>query len=505
MGGGMRSRYAWLWVLALLLALHAAYYTAHAQQPSVVELTTVDRQGRILDGVRLNVEPSSGVVLYQPSPGMFKLFMPAGRTYNLNFEWPSPYGVFARLSMRGTPEELQATNMGRAVMPVDDILVKVVDASGRPVNAPVAFLAKEYVIPPGEPSTEFIGWATRIKQVPLGYEYLVRAYWPNRSGVEIATSTIFVNPEGAGEPFTVLAALQDVNFAITDFRGRPLAGVRITVAPTLIRPEDVTVSRDGLATILRMPDAVYDFMVEWTSHYGTAAKTLVRATPTQMREWGKVQLPVDDVTVMVVDFHDLPVVGAMVKFAGHPIGLTDSQGMVAIPQVPIGYDYAIVVSKDGVEVGSDRVRFTASKTSVTIRAGIYDVMVLVKDAAGQPLQGVFIELIKNGTIIAKTVTDAAGTATFTNVVGGEYIIKSSYRQTTSTVTLPKGERLAKVLLDVGSPTRNEPTSTETRTTTTEAKQLPTENITVTLALTMAIAIGVVVGIAITLLTIKRIM
>jgi hypothetical protein len=497
----MHSRYAWLWVLTLLLAQHVAYYTAHAQQPSVVELTAVDRQGRILDGVNLNVEPSSGVALYQPSPGMFKLFMPAGRTYSLNFEWPSPYGVFAGLSMRGTPEELQATSNGRAVMPVDDIFVKVVDLGGRPVNAPITFVAKEYAIPSKEPNTEFMGWAIRVGQVPLGYEYLVRVYWPDRSGVEVGASTIFVRPEGVAEPFTVQAALRDVGFTITDMSGRALAGAEIVVAPKLIRDEDVMVRGDGSVTILRMPDLVYDFMAEWRSPFGTVARTTVRATPIQVREWGKIQLPVGDIIVKAVDFHDRPVVGAAVMFAGSSIGPTDNQGMVTVYQVPLDHDYAISIYKDGVEVGNDRVRFTTSKTSVTIRAGIYDIAVLVKEAAGQPIQGAFIEIIKDGATIARAGTNATGTAVFTNVIGGDYTIKASYRQATSTIMLPKGGRLAEVVLDVGSPPRNEQTTITTTTSTTEAKQPLTENIIVILMLTMAI--GVATGVTMTLLIIKH--
>jgi hypothetical protein len=59
--------------------------------------------------------------------------------------------------------------------------------------------------------------------------------------------------------------------------------------------------------------------------------------------------------------------------------------MVTVYQVPLDHDYAISIYKDGVEVGNDRVKFTTSKTSVTIRAGIYDIVVLVKEAAGQPI------------------------------------------------------------------------------------------------------------------------
>jgi hypothetical protein len=47
------------------------------------------------------------------------------------------------------------------------------------------------------------------------------------------------------------------------------------------------------------------------------------------------------------------------------------------------------------EIGSYRVRFTALRTSATIQAGIYDITMLVKWVAGQPIQGAVVELIKD--------------------------------------------------------------------------------------------------------------
>jgi hypothetical protein len=66
-----------------------------------------------------------------------------------------------------------------------------------------------------------------------------------------------------------------------------------------------------------------------------------------------------------------------------------------VGQVPLNNDCIIVVAKDGMEIGSYRVRFTALRTSATIQAGIYDITMLVKWVAGQPIQGVVVELIKD--------------------------------------------------------------------------------------------------------------
>jgi hypothetical protein len=157
---------------------------------------------------------------------------------------------------------------------------------------------------------------------------------------------------------------------------------------------------------------------------------------------------VDDVSIKVADLEGRPVAGAAVKFAGKDVGSTDSQGVIIVGQVPLDNDYTISVTKEGTEIGSDRVRFTASRTSATIQAGIYDITVLVKGAAGQPIQGALVELIKGGTTMARAATDASGTSVFTKVVGADYEVRATYEPFTSKAALPKGTRSVQITLDL---------------------------------------------------------
>jgi hypothetical protein len=80
--------------------------------------------------------------------------------------------------------------------------------------------------------------------------------------------------------------------------------------------------------------------------------------------------------------------------------------------------------------------------------GTYDITVLVKGAAGQPIQGALVELIRGGTTIARTKTDDSGRAVFSRVVGSDYIVKATYEQFSSTASLPKGTRSTTVTLDI---------------------------------------------------------
>jgi hypothetical protein len=281
--------------------------------------------------------------------------------------------------------------------------------------------------------------------------YDVVAYWPTIAPDNIVGSKTFdVSRVNVGTVEAEVAlALRDVSFSVVDRQGRPISGARVSVAPNLMREGDIELRPDNVFTLLRIPDGrTYTFTIEWTSPFGTTARAAIRETPQGLQDKGVVIIPVDDVIIKVVDFDGRPVAGAAITFGGQPVGSTDSQGVIIVGQVPLDNDYSISVSKEGTEIGSDRVRFTASRTSATIQAGLYDITVLVKGAAGQPIQGALVELIKGGTPIATAATDASGTAVFTKVVGAEYSVKAEYERFSSTASLPKDTRSAQITLEL---------------------------------------------------------
>jgi hypothetical protein len=154
------------------------------------------------------------------------------------------------------------------------------------------------------------------------------------------------------------------------------------------------------------------------------------------------------VSIKVVDLEGRPVAGVAIKFAVRDVGSTDSQGVLIVGQVPLDNDYPITVTKDGAELGSYFVRFTASRTSATIQAGIYDITVLVKGTAGQPIQGALVEFTKGGTAIARAATDPSGTAVFSKVIGVDYVVRASYGVFRAETSLPKGICNTQITLDI---------------------------------------------------------
>ncbi|MEM4305734.1 MAG: hypothetical protein QXD61_07145 [Candidatus Caldarchaeum sp.] len=280
--------------------------------------------------------------------------------------------------------------------------------------------------------------------------YDIVALWPDANGEEVGRRTFDVSRTNVGTvEGTVVLALRDVSFNVVDRQGRAVSGARVSVSPNLVREQDIQLRPDSIFTILRVPDGrTYDFTVEWTSPYGTTARAAVRDTPAGLQSRGSIVIPVDDVTLTVVDFDGRPVAGAAITFGGQQAGTTDSQGIVVVGQVPLDNEYQITVTKDSTPIGEDRVRFTASRTSATIQAGVYDIAVIVRGAAGQPIQGATVELQRGGTTIATASTDSSGTAVFTKVIGADYSVRATYEQFTQSTNVPRGTRSATLVLDL---------------------------------------------------------
>jgi hypothetical protein len=247
---------------------------------------------------------------------------------------------------------------------------------------------------------------------------------------------------------------EEIILAVVDRQNRLLSGARLTIEPRLWVSKRI--GHGSLFTLKLSRDKIYDLILEWTSPLGTTVRSLVRDKLERLRSKDRITLPVDDVSIKVIDFEGRPVVGAVVNLGGRIIGSTDGQGVVMVEQVPLDYDYTASVAKDGEEVGFDRPRFTSSRTSATIQVGIYDVTVSVRGAAGQPIPGTQVELIKDGVTVRRAATDLSGTALLPKVIGADYEIRATYGSYRTETRLPKGVRSLDVSLGIKQPSRIKP-------------------------------------------------
>jgi hypothetical protein len=156
---------------------------------------------------------------------------------------------------------------------------------------------------------------------------------------------------------------------------------------------------------------------------------------------------------------------SLLHLKADPVVFGDDDSYAASPKgsltYPLGSNPPVMVVG---EFGKGRVVYTSEfvvavnlcdnlKLAINIfkwlsQRGTYDITVLVKGAAGQPIQGALVELIKGNTTIARTKTDTGGRAVFSQVAGSDYIVKATYEQFSSTASLPKGTRNAVVTLDI---------------------------------------------------------
>ncbi|MEM4294177.1 MAG: carboxypeptidase-like regulatory domain-containing protein [Candidatus Caldarchaeum sp.] len=379
--------------------------------------------------------------------------------------WPNGpgwRGAVCRLAGDGVYNYVRATLEALASCPPSgwgrsfDVITRIFDLRVRfvygdaqkPVDPAYVFTAPSLGLPPDQFTIRGQGYIFEAKRLARS-TYDIVAYWPNAQGQEVGRRTFDISRANVGTvEGTVVLALRDVSFTVVDRQGRILLRANVNVAPNLMRPND-TETTGAVYTLFRMPDGItYTFTVDWTSPYGTTARATVIESPQGLQNRGSITVLVDDVIINVVDFDDRPVAGAEIRFGGQDVGKTDSQGAIIIRQVPLDNTYAVTVSKEGTQIGSDNIRFTSSRTSATLQAGIYDITVLVKGAAGQPIQGAIVQLVKDGAPYATVATDSSGTAVFAKVVGADYSVKATYDVFSSSANLAKGTRSTTITLDL---------------------------------------------------------
>jgi hypothetical protein len=506
-----KQNLAWLFQPSLDISEERIAQALTILQEVKVTFIVTDRQGRPLGGWHLTIVPDQGVeVATQPGGGV-TLRLLSGRVYDLTFEWMSAYGTTARYSVRGSPEELKAlgrvvlpvndvlikvvdldgmpvadafvrfagvdvgltdregvVTVGQVPLDNDyiitvvkegvevgsdlvrftasktsatiqvgiyDVIVVVKDMTGRPLQGVLTEIIKDGAVI-ARAVTDASGSAVISKLV--GADYVVRASFKQF----MAEARLL---KGTRNTQITLDISVGVVLSIVDRQGRPLEGTRLSITPDL-GVEMLSRPTDGKFMLKLLEDVTYDLTVEWTSLYGAVARVSIRGTPTDLQT--RVTMPVDDVTVRVVDLDGRPVEGATVKFAGKNVGSTDSHGVITLGEVPLDNDYTIVVTKNGVEIGGGVVRFTDSRTSVTIQTNIYDVTVLVRGAAGQPITGAKVELNKGGAVIRTGITDISGQVRFEKVVGDDYTVETRFEQFTASRDLPKGTRSAILTIDL---------------------------------------------------------
>ena len=278
--------------------------------------------------------------------------------------------------------------------------------------------------------------------------YKMEAFWPELDRLHVGEMEIELSNNNVET--TLSLALRDVTVEVVDRQGRPLSGATASIAEDVLREGDLTVA-GALLTMIRVPDGVtLTFTFEWASpELGTRASETISDTAAGLAARRSVTLPVDDVVLKVVDLEGRAVAGARVTMNNVDVGTTDTEGVVVVEQVPLDQDYTVTVVKEDTTLADGaRVTFTRGRTEATLEVGVYDLVVFVKGAAGQPIEGATVRLLRDGREVAASATDSSGKVVFPKVIAAAYEVQASVPGFSGSANVEKGQTSVTVQLDL---------------------------------------------------------
>ncbi len=265
----------------------------------------------------------------------------------------------------------------------------------------------------------------------------------------------------AALPFT------DLTFEVTDLRGRPLsvAPGDVKVDPKEFYSGDIRVAGNVVVISALLKVAPVTITVEYKSAvYGTSANAAItdsaEGLKTRLLGGRTLQLPVDDVSVTVVDAKGAPIGGAAVKLGAAPAKTTGGDGKAIFEKVPLekdgaGITYTLSVTRDGVEVTPEADRsqtLSTARTSITVIGQLFALRVRVIGAAGQGLAGATVEIVKAPDIVvASASTDEGGFAEFDRLVLADYTVRATYKGYPDTKTATRDDLLKGKVVEIQLP------------------------------------------------------
>ncbi len=295
-------------------------------------------------------------------------------------------------------------------------------------------------------------YEARVVFVPTGATIFTRTF-------DISVVNVGTVQAEASLPFT------DLSFEVTDLRGRPLpiSEGGVTVEPTQLYSR-VSVAGNVVTITALYTGAPVTVTVKYSSPvYGTTADTRITDSAegfrTRLLGGRTLQLPVDDVTVTVVDRQGRPMGGAVVKLGQAPAKSTGGDGKAVFESVPLesagrGITYSLSVTVGGVEVtpaDARSVELSTARTSITVIGELFSLPVRVIGQLGQGLEGANVRVVKGAVTVASSSTDQGGFAQFDRLVLDTYTVVANYKGYSQEVTVSSADLQAGRVVEITLP------------------------------------------------------
>jgi hypothetical protein len=276
------------------------------------------------------------------------------------------------------------------------------------------------------------------------------AFW---NGVKVGETDITVTGNAT---FTLPSQLTDLKVIVQNENGVPMPFVNLAI--TYQYQQDNGTTQTGNVTVQTDPSGTYVLNSTLTAISYTVNASLynqvfnsgnntVNSLPAQATFQFVITCPNEALTINVVGYNQTPISGASINLVELTNGLfytatTDSSGS-ATSQVTFG-TYRLQIYEDNILINETNIEaFGASTQQIVCNLYGIQVLVSVVDFLGTPISNANVTLNGPATERLSAMTKGDGTATFSNVVGGNMQIvafaqgaQNSYQAITLTVDNP---------------------------------------------------------------------
>ena len=392
-----------------------------------------------LKGIEVQITHPNGTSLTFNSPTIDLSGMPKGK-YAIKVSW---WGLITLYEDTFWLTSDTYTEPIKVMCKVYDVVLRLTDTLGYPLNDTDFKLVLPHVNKEIDIRTDENG-EVRISSIIDG-TYTIYSEW---RGIRSAYSFEISGPK----TYTVSLPIYNVMLKAYALGANsvPLrnALIRLYVlkgGTTTLLLEDRCDSR-GKITLYKLPKALYKAEVYWQGIL--VGEKYFR--PEELGSFAKIELPCEVYLFRprITDLKKAPLAGAKVVMYmanGSYLHLkTSSSGFLDLGPLPVGV-YSLNVSWRNVKVGSFKVSLPHQGNprgdfEDNLVCNVHDLVVAVKGALGQPLDGAYVELWLSANKIGEVKTKSGGVR-FEQLPIGTYIIRVRYldASTTDSVTLSNND------------------------------------------------------------------
>jgi hypothetical protein len=258
-------------------------------------------------------------------------------------------------------------------------------------------------------------------------DHTINAYWAE--DVKVGEITVSITGDAT---YNITCQLTNLKIMVQDKNGVPIPSTDLNMTYQYVTTTGVTQTGNGSAQTDLSGSFTFDSAlpginyVVSASKYGVvfnAGNNTISNLPAQPTYQAIIICPEETLTLKTIDYHSAVLPNTHIELIEQESGIfysstTDSNGGVSV-QVTFGQYRLRVYTADSVLLNETIIN-VLSNTQSQIRCVLYNLEVSVKvvDYFGNPISNVNVQLSRPSMSTRSATTQGDGTATFSNVIGG---------------------------------------------------------------------------------------